>query len=773
MTAGAGTAIATTGEEAPFGSVDLAGLLANPMLRSPQLRTLCAIMQSSRQPMFVVWGERRPLLYNAAYAVILGDRHPAAFGRPILQVWAEITHEIAPLIDRTYAGESIYMDDIQFVMERHGESREAHFSFSYTPISGDTPGEVLGMFCACTETTDTVMESRLRAAQEARRLRLFEQAPGFIAVLNGPRHVFEFVNASYVRAAGGRALIGRTVRDAFPELEQQGLTGVLDRVYATGQRYIASSLAVELRPRLETPAQTRYLDFVYEPITDAAGTVTGIFVEGSDSTEAVLAQRMLRESDARRAQLLDSMHEGFLILDESFRVLEINAEGARLDGREKAQLLGRTHWELWPATVGTEVESTYRRVMTERVPAQLVHRYGDDRHDLHLELRVYPVTGGVAAFYRDVTALADATDALQRGHDRFRAAIQAIGVLWTNDAGGRMTGPQPGWTELTGQTEAEHTGFGWARAVHPDDAEPTIQAWNRAVAQRSTFTFEHRVRRRDGAWRRFAIRAVPVVTPGGSLREWVGTHIDITDATRVADALRAADRRKDEFLATLAHELRNPLSTIRNAAVLLERPDLPADRLGWVGGVIERQSRTMTILLDELLDLSRFRSGSVALRVEQVEVAALVHAAIESVNHLIDAKQHRLQVRLPDPPAVLNVDPIRTSQVLANLLTNAAKYTDPGGVLQIDVAALDARLRIDVIDNGIGLSAESLTDIFEMFTQVQGARDRSDGGLGIGLTLARRLVELQGGSIEAFSDGLGSGSTFRVTFALAPVAPAD
>ena len=501
--------------------------------------------------------------------------------------------------------------------------------------------------------------------------------------------------------------------------------------------------------------------------------MTGIFIEGFDSTAAVLGQRSVRASDARRAQVLDSMHEGFIVLDEAFRLLEINAEGVRLDGRDAAQLLGGIHWDLWPASVGTVIESTYRRVMAERVPAQFKHHYVGDGHDVHLDVSVYPVTGGIAVFYRDVTALAVADLALQQGHDRFRAAIQAIGVMWTNDASGRMAGPQPGWAGLTGQSEAEYRGFGWAQAVHPDDAQPTIDAWNQAVAARRTFNFEHRVRRHDGAWRRFAIRAVPVIDPQGTLREWIGTHIDITEAARAADLLRAADRRKDEFLATLAHELRNPLSTIGTAAALLARPDLPAERLAWIAGVIERQSRTTALLLDELLDLSRFRSGSVALRAEEVDVASLVAAAVETVAHLVDAKRHTLHVRLPEPALRVAVDPMRTTQVLINLLTNAAKYTDPGGVLRLDATRVDGRVRIDVIDNGIGLRAESLTDIFEMFMQVDSESARAGGGLGIGLTLTKRLVELQGGSIEALSDGLGRGSTFRVSFALAPEAAAN
>ncbi len=477
--------------------------------------------------MFVLWGWRRQLLYNEAYGAILGERHPAAFGQPMLQVWAEIADSLEPLVERAYSGESIYMDDILLAIVRNGVPQEAHFSFSYTPIHGDKAGDVIGVFCACAETT--------------------------------------------------------------------------------------------------------------------------------------------------------------------------------------------------------------------------------------------------GAFYRDVTALATAATALQHSNDRFGAAMQAVGVMWTNNSDGLMIGAQPGWAGLTGQSQAEYGGFGWAAAVHPDDAQPTIAAWTDAVVERRLFNFEHRVRRRDGVWRRFSVRAVPVVERDGSLREWVGVHIDITDATLAADALRVADRRKDKFLAMLAHELRNPLAPIRTAAELLARPDLPPDRVGWAAGVIARQSHTMTLLLDELLDLSRLRSGKIVLNPERVEVASLIESAVETVRHLLDTKGHDLDVQLPDSPLILEVDRLRTTQVLINLLTNAAKYTDPGGQLRIEAAAMDGHVRVQVIDNGVGLAPDSLAEIFEMFAQPRGASDRSDRSLGIGLILASRLVELQSGHMEVFSKGLGQGSTFRVTLPL--VAP--
>ena len=485
-----------------------------------------------------------------------------------------------------------------------------------------------------------------------------------------------------------------------------------------------------------------------------------------------MTNRHLSQNDARLREVLDSMSEGFIVMDEQFCIVDINAEGIRLDGRSRTEILGQTHWALWPASVGTPIEAALRKVATGRVSVQVQHHYVGEGHDAWIEVKAHPVDGGVAAFYRDVTALVTANDDLRRSEDRFRAAVQAIGVLWTNDVEGRMTGAQPGWSGLTGQTEAEYGGFGWATAVHPDDVQPTLDAWLQAVAEHRVFVFEHRVRRHDGEWHQFAVRAVPVFEPNGAVREWVGVHIDITEAAQAAEALRVGHRRKDAFLATLAHELRNPLGPIRTAAHLLAQPDLPVEKITWISGVLARQTHMMSRLLDDLLDTSRINSGRLDLRKERVGVDTVVQAAVDTVRHLIDAKRHTLHLALPETPLLVDVDPIRMTQVLTNLLTNAAKYTDPGGVIRLQATQVEQQIHIDIVDSGVGIAAESLPAVFEMFAQVSGSVDRSQGGLGIGLALTKNLVEMHGGSLRATSAGLGQGSTFHVSLpAVAPDLP--
>jgi PAS domain S-box-containing protein len=237
---------------------------------------------------------------------------------------------------------------------------------------------------------------------------------------------------------------------------------------------------------------------------------------------------------------------------------------------------------------------------------------------------------------------------------------------------------------------------------------------------------------------------------------------DITDRKRHEQTLRDADRRKDEFLATLAHELRNPLAPIRQAAMLSTSPTATEAQKRWSHEVIDRQVQHMALLLDDLLDVSRITRGVLPLRKTGTELAAVIASAVETARPAIDGMGHQLDIKLPPGPEHFEADPLRLAQVVANLLTNAAKYTDRGGRIRIEASRIGREIVIEVSDNGIGIAPESLPEVFRMFSQLHSAGERTTAGLGIGLALSKGLVELHGGSIGVRSDGPGRGSTFTV-----------
>lgn len=237
-------------------------------------------------------------------------------------------------------------------------------------------------------------------------------------------------------------------------------------------------------------------------------------------------------------------------------------------------------------------------------------------------------------------------------------------------------------------------------------------------------------------------------------------YFDSTQLRAAEDALREADRRKDQFLATLAHELRNPLAPIRQAAAIARSTSAPPERVRWSVDVIDRQASKMALLLDDLLDVSRITRGRLELQRRPVEAAEIVRSAIETVAPMVEARQHALQVDIPDTPLVLDGDPLRLSQVISNLLTNASRYSATGTEIRISVRRAGEQAEIVVSDRGIGIAADKLDAVFEMFGQGGAPAALREGGLGVGLALARGLVELHGGTLVAHSEGLGRGAEF-------------
>lgn len=258
----------------------------------------------------------------------------------------------------------------------------------------------------------------------------------------------------------------------------------------------------------------------------------------------------------------------------------------------------------------------------------------------------------------------------------------------------------------------------------------------------------------------FLMQAAPLKDPVGGA---VVAHLDITRRCCAEEALRESGRHKDEFLAVLAHELRSPLASIRNAVEVLRRVESADPRLEWARNLIGRQTTHLAHLTEDLLDVSRLGQGRIGLHKEIVELESIVRQAIEISRPLIDARQHRLSTAIPPEPIRVEGDRTRLVQVLGNLLNNAAKYTPQGGRITLAVEATPSEAVLRVKDNGLGISAELLPRIFDLFIQADRSLARAEGGLGIGLAVVQRLVELHGGRILAFSPGPGQGSEFVVS----------
>ena len=256
------------------------------------LRSVVQLMLGSAFPMFVAWGPKLALVYNVGYADLIGIKHPAALGQPLFDVWHEIEGDLLPLVKRAMSGESFFMESLPLRLRRRGFDEDAWFTFSYSPVLDDA-GSIAGVYCACTETTSMVLAERKQRAERERLQSLFSQAPGFLAVMRGPQHVFESANLAFMQTIGSRDIIGKSVAEALPEVVEQGFTRLLDKVYTTGQPFVWRSLRMLVNREQGAPLTEAYVDLVYQPLTDAAGAVDGILVQVHEVTEQHRAQEAL------------------------------------------------------------------------------------------------------------------------------------------------------------------------------------------------------------------------------------------------------------------------------------------------------------------------------------------------------------------------------------------------------------------------------------------------------------------------------------------------
>jgi two-component system CheB/CheR fusion protein len=372
-----------------------------------------------------------------------------------------------------------------------------------------------------------------------------------------------------------------------------------------------------------------------------------------------------------------------------------------------------------------------------------------------------------------VASILDMTDRhrlereLRGSEERFRTLANMIPqLLWINTPDGITQYYNDRFYEYTGMDPAQGLGTRWLGLIHPDDLERLRAVRSRAMENEQPYEFEYRLRQSADEYRWHICRVVPFRNADGQIEAWFGTATDIHD-------LKEADRRKDEFLATLAHELRNPLAPIRNALQILHLKAAPDPEAHWARGIVDRQVEQLTRLVDDLLDVSRITRGTVELRRERLEAAAILERALETSRPLIESAGHRLTVTLAEEPLVLEADATRMAQVVSNLLNNACKFTSPGGHIQLSAGREDGQAVIRVVDDGIGIPAEMQSRVFEMFAQVDTSLERAQGGLGIGLTIARRLVEMHGGTLGVRSGGPGEGSELTIRLPLAPEAAVE
>ncbi len=538
--------------------------LGDPAEWPSPLAVLVPVILASRQPMCVIWGPDRRLLYNDGYAAILGERHPAALGEPFAVVWPDLTEVAASVLDRVYDGEALQVDDTTFSMIRNGQPEEVHFNYSATPVR-DEAGRVNGIFCVCMETTAA---ARMQAAAQAERERLealWQQAPGEVVITRGPEHLIEFANAAYLEGVGNRPVIGKTARQAVPELEGQGLFELLDEVYRTGEPFVGRQVPITLHRAPGGEPFTRYADFVYQPITDEAGAVTGIFVQGHDVTDAKASQAALQESEARFRLFSEESREG-VVLHDGDTILDCNPAYARMFGFDSmADAVGRPILD----TLSQESIPVVRRKIAERFeePFEVVSRRKDGSTlpcEIVARETVWRGQRVRIVLARDLTLRKQRELALRQSQRRFQTIADALpGFAWTADQNGQIDFVSQRWTEYSGADSAGSIRDQWLGFIHPDDLERTRQVWGEALATERPYETEFRLRARDGSYRWWLARALPVQDEGGPAdrtMRWIGTCTDIHERKR-------AEEHQRLLINELNHRVKNTLATVQSLAM--------------------------------------------------------------------------------------------------------------------------------------------------------------------------------------------------------------
>jgi PAS domain S-box-containing protein len=484
---------------------------------------------------------------------------------------------------------------------------------------------------------------------------------------------------------------------------------------------------------------------------------------------------------AELVAIVESCDDAIVSKDLDGIIRSWNRGAERLFGYTAEEAVGRSVTMLIPAEHADEEPQILARLRRgERVDHFESVRVTKDGRRVNVSLTISPVrdaTGqivGASKVARDITERVRADESRRERERQFREMIDALPVaVYTTDAEGRITHFNPAAVEFSGRAPelgSDHWCVTW-KLYYPDGRPMPHDQCPMAVALkegRAVRGEEAIAELPDGTRRWFEPFPTPLFDSEGRLVGGINMLLDTTERRRTEAALRDADRRKDEFLAVLAHELRNPLAPIRNALHILRRSAADRATVDQVRDVMERQVEHIARLVDDLVEVSRITRGKLELRKERVELAEIIRTAVETSQPLIDAARHQLDIRLPDEPLVLDVDPVRIAQILVNLLNNAAKYTEEGGQIRLAVRREGAAVSISVRDNGVGIAPDMLAKVFELFRQAGDSLGRDQGGLGIGLTLAKQLVELHDGTIHAYSAGLGQGAEFVIRLPMAP-----
>ena len=761
----------------------------------PHLQLAVNIILLLPSAAILLWGPNLIQIYNDRFRNLMGCKHPRGLGEMVSKCWPEAWNFVGPVCEGVMRrGESLIFDEQRLVLNRNGGPEEAFFRLTYSPLPGGMPCDTAsaaaagGVLVTVNETTELVRARnreaeriQLKEAMQAKRIGLLEEifrnAPSFLYVLEGPKLVFEFANEAFYKLVGHRELIGRPAFEALPELAECRAKENLIKVMATGEPFAGFELPVTVVRKPGEPPEQRLVDVIYLPLLDEEGTGQRVLGHGIDVTARVQerkhAEEALRASEERFRRTLELDTVGFVFFNRRGEVTEANDAFLKMSG------LGRADRRVGLLSCDVDTPPEWTKILLTAAadfevggaaaPCEQEFLRNDGSRWWALITAKQLDEEEAIAYVTDITKRKLAEQGLRESEARFRAISEASPALtWQLDAQGNLVYLNQRYMDMVGMNMEQLAPAGWRSVLHPEDAPAYLADFEQAIRECSRFQHRVRIRTAKNEWRWLKSYALPWFTTEGEYAGHIGMSVDITEAVNAETALLEADRRKDEFLATLAHELRNPLAPISNALALMARPD-GAPAVPHLLPVISRQVNYMVRLVDDLLEISRITSGKVELRRAPTDLSLVLRNAVDASLPLVDENKHKLSVCISESPMIVYADGVRLEQIFTNLLNNAARYTRKGGQIWLTAYPENNNAVISVRDNGIGILPGMLPRLFDMFVQERRNGVGTQEGLGIGLNLVYRLVKMHGGSVEAMSEGKDRGSEFVVRLPLSEV----
>lgn len=522
----------------------------------------------------------------------------------------------------------------------------------------------------------------------------------------------------------------------------------------------------ELRARLDEAEETLR--------AIRSGQVDALVVDSFGGPQVYTLQGLDAELNRFRGEILEQINEVVVVLDSNQRIIYLNAAAEQQYNVSASSILGchvRKIYQCQWLQPGDRAGMKAALSKTGYWQGEKIH-IKTTGEAIHVEAQLTRISTdndgeqtGVLAVIRDITERKRIETSLRESEEAYRVMfeVSSVGKMEADPITGRFIRVNAAYCRLTGYSEAELLEKTFQDLSYPEDQAADLESKDRFVrGEVPRLEGEKRYVHPDGSSVWVLVTMNLVRDKAGRILRVTGVFQDITERKRVEEILRESDQRKDEFLAMLGHELRNPLTPISNVAKILSLRPLDESTLNWASEVLNRNASHITQLVDDLLDVSRITRGLVKIQRKRVELVHLLKDSVESIQAVIQTKQQTLNIDLPDPPVYVEGDPVRLTQIFANLLNNAAKYTGEGGHINLNISRESPSIAVRVQDNGMGIESALLPHIFDLFVQGKRGFDRSEGGLGLGLTLVKKLVDLHGGQISASSKGVNQGAEFVV-----------